>query len=329
MKIVVFGPERRVGALQANRVVDVALAHASYLGAGGGLAPPAEIEAFIAGGEAVLDKAAEALRRAAPDDPYISFAPDDVHYHAPTVRRARVACAGGNSAAHFARAVSGGAGSMKARQVTVEEVVAQARARAEKDDFTGFWKAPDFIAGPYDDTPVPSRAKGYFDYEGETAIIIGKPAKGVRVEDGDAYIWGVSLAVDWSIRNWPTEPRTLSLNLAKVFDGSFTLGPCAVVHEELDPGNLMIETRVNGELRQSFNSGDMIFSVQEYLAHLSRDFTFLPGDVIANGTGPGTAMDSSKRGEDGKVPTDKFLKAGDVVEVSCDKIGALRTRLVA
>jgi acylpyruvate hydrolase len=86
---------------------------------------------------------------------------------------------------------------------------------------------------------------------------------------------------------------------------------------------------VNGERRQSFNTRDMVFSFGEYLEHLSRDFTLYPGDIISGGTAAGTAADSSELLPDGSSAPERFLKPGDLVEMSSPSIGSLRTRVVA
>jgi 2-keto-4-pentenoate hydratase/2-oxohepta-3-ene-1,7-dioic acid hydratase in catechol pathway len=106
------------------------------------------------------------------------------------------------------------------------------------------------------------------------------------------------------------------------------MGPYIVVGD-VDPQNLDAETRVNGVVRQSYNTREMIWPFGEVLEYLSRDFTFVPGDVIAGGTSAGTAADKSRRGPDGKRPLDLFLKIGDIVEVSSSKIGSLSNQIVA
>jgi 2-keto-4-pentenoate hydratase/2-oxohepta-3-ene-1,7-dioic acid hydratase in catechol pathway len=106
------------------------------------------------------------------------------------------------------------------------------------------------------------------------------------------------------------------------------MGPCIVVGE-LDHQAVDAETRVNGVLRQSYNSQEMIWSFADVLEYLSQDFTFVPGDVIAGGTSAGTAADKSRRSPDGKRPLDLFLKVGDTVEVSSSKIGVLANKIVA
>ena len=95
-----------------------------------------------------------------------------------------------------------------------------------------------------------------------------------------------------------------------------------------DLQNVDCETRVNGQVRQHYNSSDMIFKFGEVLEFLSKDFTFVPGDIISGGTAVGTAADQTKPGPDGVKPKDLFLKKGDVVEVSSPQIGTIRNKLV-
>jgi acylpyruvate hydrolase len=98
---------------------------------------------------------------------------------------------------------------------------------------------------------------------------------------------------------------------------------------EADPTNADLETLVNGERRQRFNTRDMVFTFGEYLEYLSRDFTLYPGDIISGGTAAGTAADSSELLPDGSSAPERFLKPGDLVEMSSPSIGALCTRVVA
>ena len=208
------------------------------------------------------------------------------------------------------------------KDVTIEKMSAQIRAGGS----WGFWKVLDMAAGPGTDIPYPSRAE-YFDYEGEVAIVIGKRGKNIPASELRNYVWGVTVANDWSNRDFGGPQRAMSFNLAKNFDCSLSLGPCILV-DELDPQNVELETRVNGELRQKYNSRDMVFSFAEILEFLSVDFTFVPGDVILGGTGAGTAQDSTKLGPDGMRPHDLFLKKGDSVAISSPEIGTLENRIV-
>jgi 2-keto-4-pentenoate hydratase/2-oxohepta-3-ene-1,7-dioic acid hydratase in catechol pathway len=309
MRIVVFGPQRRVGALRDDRVVDLSAADPSL---------PATLEEFIQAGPRALDAARKAVEQAGTDGP--STQPlGSVQLHAPAVHRPRIACAGGNYAVHFAGAQSARTG----QEVDPAEVYQQVRSAPP----WGFWKVAG-VRGPAEDVSYPGRAR-LFDFEGELAVVIGSATRDVPESKVKDHIWGITLLNDWSIRNDMGPGRVLNFNLPKNFDGSTTLGPCVVAGEDVDVQDVTVDVRVNDEVRQSYNSRDMIFSFAELIAYLSRDFTFQPGDVVAAGTGPGTAMDSTRPAPDGSTPPDLFLSVGDMVEVSSPQVGALRNRVVA
>jgi len=139
-------------------------------------------------------------------------------------------------------------------------------------------------------------------------------------------VWGITLLNDWSKRDGMGSPRPMSYNVPKNFDGCTSMGPCIVVGE-LAAQNVDVQTCVNGQVRQAFNTRDMIFSFGEVLEYLSRDFTFVPGDVISGGTAAGTAADKTKRAPDGSRPKDLFLKPNDHVELSSPAIGSLANRI--
>jgi acylpyruvate hydrolase len=137
------------------------------------------------------------------------------------------------------------------------------------------------------------------------------------------------MLADWSIRAPREAPGgPLNFGFPKNFDSSCSMGPSIAVGEA-DPTNVDIETFVNGERRQQFNTRDMVFTFGEYLEHLSRDFTLYPGDIISGGTAAGTAADSSDLLPDNTSAPGRFLKPGDIVEMSSPAIGSLRTRVVA
>ena len=98
---------------------------------------------------------------------------------------------------------------------------------------------------------------------------------------------------------------------------------------ETNPFASDVETLVNGEVRQSFNTRDMVFSFGEYLEYLSRDLTLYAGDIISGGTAAGTAADSSPLLDDGTSAPDRYLKPGDAVDIRSPAVGTLRTHIVA
>jgi 2-keto-4-pentenoate hydratase/2-oxohepta-3-ene-1,7-dioic acid hydratase in catechol pathway len=305
MKVVVFGDERRAGVLVGDRIVDVNRADPNL---------PAGLEAFINAGPSAIEGAQRAVDKIDSLGPEAVKASTDVRLHAPWASR-RIACVGGNYASHL-RGMQGDG------SLSLEEVTRRTREAGQ----WGFWKVPFTVAGPDDDIPFPRRCT-YFDYEGEAAIVIGRQGKDVKGSRLKDHVWGVTLFDDWSIRDGMGSPRPMSYNLPKNFDGSTSMGPCIVVGE-LDPQDVDVEVRINGEIRQQYNTRDMVFSFAEVLEELSRDFTFVPGDVISGGTSSGTAQDSTPRGADGKRSLDRFLKVGDVVELSSPQIGVLRNRIV-
>jgi 2-keto-4-pentenoate hydratase/2-oxohepta-3-ene-1,7-dioic acid hydratase in catechol pathway len=323
LKIVVFGPEQRVGALVGDQVIDLNLAYERIVrgAANADARVPSELAAFIAAGTSALEDAQRAIDHAIgagldTASAQIVLPAHTVKLHAPWARK-RIACAGGNFAAHsYGMSVSLGRPG-----VTLETEVQRIRDAGQ----WGFWKVLDELAGPDEDVPFPARSQ-YFDYEGEVVIVIGKRGKNITADRIGEFVWGVTLGNDWSIRDDKLEPRFAHYNLMKNFDRSASLGPCIVVGE-LDPQNVDVETRIDRDVRQHYNSRDMVFSFGELLEQLSRDLTFLPGDLIFGGTAEGTAMDSTPV-IDGLRSRDRFLKIGQTVEVSSPQIGTLRNAIV-
>lgn len=326
MKIVVFGHDERVGVLDGDRVVDLNRADDAL---------PSDLLGLIEAGDAGLQSARVAAERALASGGTAVYDLAKVVLRAPAVHRPRIGCAAGNYALHTlgsakrkgAAASNALAGLVEGEALpSAEELVAKTR---EKGEMRGFWKDFALPRGPEDDIPYPDRCQR-LDYEGEVVAIIGRRAKDVAVGRGAEYVWGISLHNDWSIRQ-ESAKGTLTFNLSKNWDGSASIGPCIVVGA--DPGDINVETRVNGELRQQYHSGDMIFSHADFIEYLSRDFVLLPGDMISGGSGPGTATDSEKDLGSGADITDErrtalFLQVGDAVEVSSPTIGVLRNRIV-
>jgi acylpyruvate hydrolase len=339
VKIVVFGPDHRVGALRGELVADLSLAYAKFLKERqnerqatrlAAALVPSDLAMFIEGGTRALEHAetaldhlfGNALDRLGPNGEALVHKATEVRLHAPRPNGSRIACAGGNFADHLA-----GMAAMGLLPGASAMSIDEAAARIRQSGIWGFWKVDRDAAGPDAEVSYPSRANR-LDYEGEVAIVLGKQAKDVRADQARDLVWGVTLLGDWSIRA-PAEPQgPLKFGMAKNFDQSCSLGPCIVVGE-LDPANVDVETWINGERRQQFNTRDMVFSYWEYIEYLSRDLTLYPGDIISGGTAAGTAADSSPRMADGQFAPERFLKAGDVVEIRSPAIGTLRARIVA
>lgn len=327
MKIVVFGPEKRVGVWAGDLVVDLARASAANPGLAGSPLP-ADLLGLIEGGAGALADAARivAAVTAAPAAARASngvYERAAVELHAPHVPGARIACAGGNFADHTAAMAAKRSDMPKYESPDFAAIARQMRERG----IWGFWKVGRDATPPGGDIMYPARTKR-LDYEAELAIVIGKPAKDVKAGDVKPYIWGVTLFGDWSIRDLNEGTAILKFAAQKNFDGSFSIGPCIVAGEGIDEADVVIETWLNGERRQHFNTRDMVVSFGEYLEYLSTDFTFHPGDLITGGTAAGTAADSSTI-TDGVFAPERFLKPGDHVEIRSAAIGTLAARIVA
>ncbi len=336
MKLVVFGPERRTGAMRDGAVVDLSYAYARYLRDRGerhavttaaALVPP-DLARFIEGGPRVLEYAAQALDHLAKTDQLgprgekLVYPAGDAQLHAPKPSGAKLACAGSNYADHAARmAVNLGL------QPKIAGAESEITANIRRNGIWGFWKVARDAVGPDGDVVYPAVTKR-LDYEGELAIVIGKDGKDIKAANAREYIWGVTLLCDWSIRDLREADGPYKFAMAKNFDTSHSLGPCIAVGEA-DPGNVDIETYVNGDRRQNYNTRAMIFPFGELMEYLSRDFTLRAGDIISGGTAAGTAADSSKPLPDKTFPPELFLKPGDNVEVRSPAVGALRARIVA
>jgi 2-keto-4-pentenoate hydratase/2-oxohepta-3-ene-1,7-dioic acid hydratase in catechol pathway len=159
------------------------------------------------------------------------------------------------------------------------------------------------------------------DFEGELAVVIGKPAKDVHEAEAIDYVLGYTASNDISARRWQILGGGDQWCRGKGFDTFCPLGPVLLTTDEVeDPQNLHLQTRLNGRVMQESNTSHMIHTVASLIAFLSQDTTLLPGTVILTGTpsGVGSARDPRI-----------FLKDGDIIEVEIEKIGVLRNPVVA
>ena len=159
-----------------------------------------------------------------------------------------------------------------------------------------------------------------FDYEVELVVVIGKKARDVSEADALSYVAGYSTGNDFSARDLQLETGGQWM-IGKTPDQFAPLGPNLVTADQIDPGNLKLECRVNGETRQSSNTGDMIFNCRQIISYISRAITLKPGDVIFTGTPEGVIQGKPK---DQQV----WLKAGDKIACSLERLGELRFDLV-
>lgn len=166
-----------------------------------------------------------------------------------------------------------------------------------------FLKPNTSIIGPDDEIVLPA-ASEHVEHEGELALVIGAVAKEVPVERALEVVFGFTCANDVSARD--LQVKDVQWARAKGFDTFCPLGP--VIETDLDFADTYLETRVNGEVRQSASTSQLIHSLATIVSHASHAFTLLPGDVILTGTPAGVGP----------------LVAGDTVEVEIEGIGILR-----
>jgi len=165
--------------------------------------------------------------------------------------------------------------------------------------------------------PLPDNAVQY-DYEVELGVMIGKEARYVSVDEALDYVFGYFTVNDLSVRD--LQFRTSQWLLGKTPDKFFPTAPCLVTADEVgDPQSLGLSCWVNGELRQSSNTADMIFSVAECISYISQYMTLKPGDVISTGTPEGVVMGMMEK---------NWLKPGDEVVVEVEGLGKCTNRMV-
>ncbi|MEM1398545.1 MAG: fumarylacetoacetate hydrolase family protein [Pseudomonadota bacterium] len=177
-----------------------------------------------------------------------------------------------------------------------------------------FMKATSCIVGPNDDVEIPRGSKKT-DWEVELGFVIGKPAKHVDEANALNHVAGYCVVHDVSEREYQLE-RSGTWDKGKGCDTFGPIGPWLVTADEVpDPQALPIWLTVNGHRYQDGNTSTMVYGVAFIISYLSQFFTLQPGDIVCTGTPPGVGM-----GQDPQV----FLKAGDVVELGIDGLGAQR-----
>ena len=171
-----------------------------------------------------------------------------------------------------------------------------------------FYKPSTAVVGPGDRVVAPDGCK-QLDYEGELAVVIGGVAKGVDAKRFEEVVLGYTCGIDATARD--LQRIDGQWGRAKGFDTSAPLGPW--IETELDPADLALVTRVNGQVKQDGRTSQMIFDVPSLVAFVTRYVTLLPGDVIMTGTPAGIGP----------------LSSGDALSVEIEGIGALEVTVSA
>lgn len=228
----------------------------------------------------------------------VKYAANAVKILAPVPKPSKIVCVGLNYRDH---AIEGG------KAIPTEPVI--------------FAKFPNTIIAHGDPIKLPKVADKV-DYEAELVIVIGKTAKNVP-NDSSAfqYVGGYTCGHDVSARDWQFRGEEKQWTIGKTFDTFAPIGPWIVTADEkLDPHNLKIQLRLNGQTMQNSSTKEFIFQVPAMLSFITQVITLEPGDLIFTGTPPGVGIAR-------KPPV--LLKAGDVCEVEIEGIGTLKNPVVA
>lgn len=310
MKLCTFieGGRRRLGLESGNLLVDLFAAEARE--------DFTSMSAFIRGGDAALEAAAAIALAPAAD---VCRSLDDVRLAAP-ILPSTVLCAGSNYRAHNAEK-------------------ANAPLSGKEPEF--FLKTSDCVIGPGEGIVHDLILTGKLDCETELAVVIGREGRHIPVEDALSHVFGYTVANDVTardrqVRRTPDGTVFYELGRGKAFDGSLPLGPVIATTDTLpDPQALRLRTRINGELRQSASTSDMIWTCAELIHFFSINFTLRPGMVILTGTPAGTAWSVDKElggnwhPAAGLVAATRYCQAGDTVESEIEGVGILRNPVVA
>lgn len=294
-------PNQRLGIVVNDRLVELrALVGQQWKGKGP--LPSSMLELIEAGPQTWQQLSAlikEALAREA--NPKGSHSLDQVRWHAPIPRPGKnIVCLGLNYASHMKETARA-----HGRQAKLPEVP------------VFFTKAPTAVNGPFDPIPWDPAVTEQVDYEVELGVVLGLGGKNIPRSAALSHVFGYTVVNDVSARD--LQMRHLQWFKGKSLDGFCPMGPYLVTAEELgDPQKKNISLRVNGVVKQSATTADMIFPVDAIIEFLSRGMMLEPGDIISTGTPEGVGL--------GRTPPE-YLQDGDLVEAEVEGIGTLRNRV--
>jgi len=170
-----------------------------------------------------------------------------------------------------------------------------------------FMKPPSAVIGPGENIVLPPQSR-QVEHEGELAVVIGRTGRWIPAEEALSYVLGYTVANDVTARD--LQRRDGQWTRGKGFDTFLPLGPW--IETELDPADVLVQTRVNGEMRQMASTREMMFPVEQLIAFISSVMTLSPGDLLLTGTPAGIGP----------------LTSGDTVEVTVEGIGSLNNSVV-
>ncbi|MCA0317827.1 MAG: fumarylacetoacetate hydrolase family protein [Proteobacteria bacterium] len=166
---------------------------------------------------------------------------------------------------------------------------------------------------------VRPKASDKLDYEGEVTLVIGKAGRHIAEKDALGHVAAVTLCNEGTIRDWVRHAK-FNVTQGKNFDRSGAIGPWLVPYtDEAQIADIRLTTTVNGELRQDDRTSRMIFPFRYLIAYISTFTTLVPGDIIVTGTPTGAGA---------RFDPPKFLKPGDVIDVTAEGIGTLTNTVI-
>ena len=177
---------------------------------------------------------------------------------------------------------------------------------------------PDTVIGPEEEIPWPSYS-AQLDHELELAVVIGREGRNIPAAQVAEYIFGYTIWNDVSARDVQRKelPVGMGPGKAKDWDGSNVLGPCIVTPDEINPSDLRLTVRVNGEVWGSDTTANMHHTFASMIEYASRDLTLRPGEVLGSGTAAGGSG----------LELNRWLQPGDVIEMDAEGIGVLRNTI--
>lgn len=310
-------PQTGIGAIVGEEIIDLNYAYAKYLREAEGefrayeLAAgriPRDMIGFLQGGERAVKAAQHTLEYVQNQRSIAGISGEKLRYRladvkllSPIPRPGKILAAGKNYAEHAKEG-------------------AKAGAPVELRPFPGgFVKLPEVVIGPDDPVEI-AHVTTQLDYEVELAIVIGKQGRYIPKEKAYDYIAGYTILNDVSARDLQlAESKYGNHLLGKNMDTLCPMGPWITMKDEvLDPMNLNLQLKINGQVRQDSNTSNLIHGIPAIMERWSW-VTLEPGDVIATGTPSGVALG-------GKFP---YLKPGDVMECIVERLGVLRNPVVA